>query len=154
MARLIGISTSKVSNNTTVYDPTCGSGSLLLKVGEEAAQGKNIKVTLYGQEMETTTAGLARMNMILHDTPTAEIAQGNTLTTPKFTAKKNIRLNTELGKKPKECLEYIVVHELVHLLEPSHNAKFQELMDTHLPNWRALRSQLNSSPLAHSDWKY
>ena len=70
------------------------------------------------------------------------------------TAKKNIRLNTELGKKPKECLEYIVVHELVHLLEPSHNAKFQELMDTHLPNWQALRSQLNSSPLAHSDWKY
>lgn len=70
------------------------------------------------------------------------------------TAKKNIRLNTELGKKPKECLEYIVVHELVHLLEPSHNAKFQELMDMHLPNWRALRSQLNSSPLAHSDWKY
>ena len=70
------------------------------------------------------------------------------------TAKKNIRLNTELGKKPKECLEYIVVHELVHLLEPSHNAKFQELMDTHLPNWRALRSQLNASPLAHSDWKY
>jgi type I restriction enzyme M protein len=84
MARLIGISTSKVSNDTTVYDPTCGSGSLLLKVGEEAAQGTNIKVTLYGQENETTTAGLARMNMILHDTPTAEIAQGNTLTTPKF----------------------------------------------------------------------
>lgn len=70
------------------------------------------------------------------------------------TAKKNIRLNTELGKKPKECLEYIVVHELVHLLEPSHNAKFQVLMDTHLPNWRALRSQLNSSPLAHEDWQY
>lgn len=70
------------------------------------------------------------------------------------TAKKNIRLNTELGKKPRECLEYIVVHELVHLLEPSHNAKFQELMETHLPNWRALRSQLNSSPLAYSDWKY
>jgi hypothetical protein len=70
------------------------------------------------------------------------------------TTKKNIRLNTELGKKPKECLEYIVVHELVHLLEPSHNAKFQELMDTNLPNWRALRSQLNTSPLAHADWKY
>jgi type I restriction enzyme M protein len=93
MARLIGISTSKVSNDTTVYDPTCGSGSLLLKVGEEAAQGKNIKVTLYGQEMETTTAGLARMNMILHDTPTAEIAQGNTLTTPKF-KDKNDKLKT------------------------------------------------------------
>jgi len=89
MARLIGISTSKVSNETTVYDPTCGSGSLLLKVGEEAAQGKNIKVTLYGQENETTTAGLARMNMILHDNPTAEIQQGNTLTTPKFRDRNN-----------------------------------------------------------------
>jgi type I restriction enzyme M protein len=89
MARVIGISTSKVSNDTTVYDPTCGSGSLLLKVGEEAAQGKNIKVTLYGQENETTTAGLARMNMILHDNPTAEIQQGNTLTTPKFRDRKN-----------------------------------------------------------------
>ena len=93
MARLIGISTSKVSNDTTVYDPTCGSGSLLLKVGEEAAQGNNIKVTLYGQENETTTAGLARMNMILHDTPTAEIQQGNTLTTPKF-KDKNDNLKT------------------------------------------------------------
>lgn len=70
------------------------------------------------------------------------------------TSKKNIRLNTELGKKPKECLEYIVVHELIHLLEPSHNARFQELMDINLPNWRRLRSQLNSSPLAHEDWQY
>ena len=70
------------------------------------------------------------------------------------TTKRNIRLNTELGKKPKECLEYIVVHELIHLLEPSHNARFQELMDTNLPNWRVLRSQLNSSPLAYEDWQY
>lgn len=70
------------------------------------------------------------------------------------TTKRNIRLNTELGKKTKECLEYIVVHELIHLLEPSHNSRFQELMDTNLPNWRVLRSQLNSSPLAYEDWQY
>lgn len=70
------------------------------------------------------------------------------------TTKRNIRLNTELGKKTKECLEYIVVHELIHLLEPSHNARFQELMDTNLPHWRVLRSQLNSSPLAYEDWQY
>ena len=70
------------------------------------------------------------------------------------TTKRNIRLNTELGKKTKECLEYIVVHELIHLLEPSHNARFQELMDTNLPHWRVLRSQLTSSPLAYEDWQY
>src|SRR6185437_6699922 len=65
---------------TTAYDPTCGSGSLLLKVAARA--GKHI--TLEGQEMDVTTAGLARMNMILHDFPTANIQQGNTLAAPKF----------------------------------------------------------------------
>jgi type I restriction enzyme M protein len=63
-----------------VYDPTCGSGSLLLKVGDEAGTA----VTLYGQEKDAATSGLARMNMILHDNPTALIVQGNTLADPKF----------------------------------------------------------------------
>ncbi|PKP33297.1 MAG: type I restriction-modification system subunit M [Bacteroidetes bacterium HGW-Bacteroidetes-16] len=80
MAKIIGIDTAQTSGNTTVYDPTCGSGSLLLRVGSEATT----KVTLYGQEKEATTAGLARMNMILHDNPTAEIKQGNTLSNPLF----------------------------------------------------------------------
>jgi type I restriction enzyme M protein len=66
--------------STTAYDPTCGSGSLLLKVAAEA--GKHI--TLEGQEKDVTTAGLARMNMILHDFPTANILSGNTLAAPKF----------------------------------------------------------------------
>lgn len=82
MAKIIGIGSAKVSNDTTVYDPTCGSGSLLLKVAEEVAS--QAKVTLYGQEKDATTSGLARMNMILHDNPTAEIRQGNTLADPKF----------------------------------------------------------------------
>jgi type I restriction enzyme M protein len=80
MARIIGISTTKTSANTTVSDPTCGSGSLLLKVAHEAPT----PVTLYGQEKDSATAVLARMNMILHNTPTASIVQGNTLTDPKF----------------------------------------------------------------------
>ena len=80
MARIIGIGQAKTSNDTTVYDPTCGSGSLLLKVGHEA----KAKVTLYGQEKDAATSGLARMNMILHDNPTALIVQGNTLADPKF----------------------------------------------------------------------
>ena len=84
MARLVGINNSTTSNETTVYDPTCGSGSLLLKVADEAAEVSGAKVTLYGQENEATTAGLARMNMILHDNPTADIRQGNTITTPHF----------------------------------------------------------------------
>ncbi|MFN0241568.1 MAG: type I restriction-modification system subunit M [Planctomycetota bacterium] len=80
MAKVLGIGSAKTSNDTTVYDPTCGSGSLLLKVGDAASA----KVTLYGQEKDAATSGLARMNMILHDNPTALVKQGNTLTTPHF----------------------------------------------------------------------
>jgi predicted metal-dependent hydrolase len=65
-----------------------------------------------------------------------------------------IRLNTDLAKKPPECLEYIVVHELVHLLEPTHNARFSAFMDLHLPNWQQLRRRLNLLPIRHEDWKY
>jgi type I restriction enzyme M protein len=80
MAQIIGINRAKTSANTTVYDPTCGSGSLLLKVGDAA----KANVTLYGQEKDAATSGLARMNMILHNNPTALIVQGNTLANPKF----------------------------------------------------------------------
>ncbi|HOI37520.1 MAG TPA: N-6 DNA methylase [Bacillota bacterium] len=80
IARVIGISPDNTKASTTAYDPTCGSGSLLLKVASQA--GKHI--TLEGQEKDVTTAGLARMNMILHDFPTANILSGNTLSAPKF----------------------------------------------------------------------
>jgi len=80
IAEVIGISDARTSNDTTVYDPTCGSGSLLLKVGDVASA----QVSLYGQEKDAATSGLARMNMILHNNPTALIVQGNTLSDPKF----------------------------------------------------------------------
>ena len=80
IATVIGISPDNTKASTTAYDPTCGSGSLLLKVAAQA--GKHI--TLEGQEKDVTTAGLARMNMILHDFPTANILSGNTLSAPKF----------------------------------------------------------------------
>jgi type I restriction enzyme M protein len=80
IAKVIGISPQNTKASTTAYDPTAGSGSLLLKVAAEA--GKHI--TLEGQEKDVTTAGLARMNMILHDFPTANILSGNTLAAPKF----------------------------------------------------------------------
>ncbi|KAB2931513.1 MAG: type I restriction-modification system subunit M [Leptonema illini] len=81
IAQIIGIREAKTTKSTTVYDPTCGSGSLLLKVADEATTG----VTLYGQEKDAATSGLARMNMILHNNPEAMIVQGNTLADPKFT---------------------------------------------------------------------
>ena len=85
IAQILGIRHAATTNNTTVYDPTCGSGSLLLKIGDEASHGKDVRVTLYGQEKDSSTAGLARMNMILHDYATAEIKQANTLANPLFT---------------------------------------------------------------------
>ncbi|MEO8748715.1 MAG: type I restriction-modification system subunit M [Rhodanobacter sp.] len=87
MAQVLGVREAKTTNATTVYDPTCGSGSLLLKVADEARS----KLTLYGQEKDATTAGLARMNMILHDNAEAQIVQGNTLADPKFMDKGSLR---------------------------------------------------------------
>lgn len=69
-------------------------------------------------------------------------------------AAKTIRLNTDLAKKPRECLEYLVVHELVHLLEPTHNARFLALMDRYLPNWKHCRQALNRLPVRHERWEY
>lgn len=65
-----------------------------------------------------------------------------------------IRLNTDLAKKPFECLEYILVHELVHLLEPTHNERFVALMDMYLPHWQHLRKRLNDLPVRHEKWEY
>ena len=65
-----------------------------------------------------------------------------------------IRLNTELAKKPAECLEYLVVHELVHLLEPTHSARFVALMDRFMPKWQFYREVLNRLPVRRENWRY
>lgn len=70
------------------------------------------------------------------------------------TRRRTIRLNTELARKPKECLEYVVVHELVHLIEPTHNARFVALMDRFMPQWPFIRQRLNRLPMRHADWEY
>jgi hypothetical protein len=69
-------------------------------------------------------------------------------------ASASIRLNTDLAKKPRECLEYMVVHELVHLLEPTHNKRFVALMDRFLPKWQFCREVLNRLPVRHEEWEY
>jgi type I restriction enzyme M protein len=83
MAKVIGISNA-TSATQTIYDPTCGSGSLMLKAHDEAKGSTRLDLAIYGQEMDNATAALAKMNMILHDCPTAEICQDNTLSTPHF----------------------------------------------------------------------
>lgn len=68
--------------------------------------------------------------------------------------KRSIRLNTDLARKPRECLEYLVVHEMAHLIERTHSPYFITLMDQFLPQWRTLRDELNTAPLSYADWKY
>ena len=80
IAQVLEVNPKNTVGATRVYDPTCGSGSLLLKIAAQAGK----QITLEGQEMDVSTAGLARMNMIIHDFPTARIEQGNTLSDPKF----------------------------------------------------------------------
>src|SRR5262249_1632341 len=66
----------------------------------------------------------------------------------------SLRFNTELAKKPTSCLEYILVHEMLHLIVRRHDAKFRALLDRHLPDWKHTRQLLNSEPLAHEEWLY
>lgn len=67
---------------------------------------------------------------------------------------RSIRLNTELAKKPPECLEYIVVHEMIHLLKPTHNSHFIALIDQFMPKWQFQRQELNRLPVRHETWGY
>jgi len=65
----------------------------------------------------------------------------------------HIRLNTELVKKPKDLLEYVIVHEMVHLLEPTHSDRFMAILGEHYPAWREARAELNELPLTAEGWK-
>ena len=67
---------------------------------------------------------------------------------------RSIRLNTDLAKKPVECVEFILVHELLHLIERHHNGRFMALMDRWMPNWQQRRALLNRLPVRHEEWVY
>src|SRR5213594_572379 len=92
MAKVVGVGGAK-SASQTIHDPTCGSGSLLLKAHDEGKSATRLDLALYGQEMDNATSALARMNMILHDCPTAEIWKDNVLASPHFKSQ-NGRLKT------------------------------------------------------------
>jgi predicted metal-dependent hydrolase len=65
---------------------------------------------------------------------------------------RNIRLNLELAKKPRACLDYVILHEMLHFIVPDHSERFVALLDHHLPLWRTIRQSLNEAPLAHTEW--
>src|SRR5437879_13882016 len=93
MAKVVGVGAAK-SAKQSIHDPTCGSGSLLLKAHDEAKSRTGLDLALYGQEMDNATKALAKMNMILHDCPTAEIWQDNSLSSPHFKDAKTGALKT------------------------------------------------------------
>jgi type I restriction enzyme M protein len=93
MAKVIGVGSAKNANQT-IHDPTCGSGSLLLKAHDEAKSATGFDLAVYGQENDNATAALARMNLILHDCPTGEIWKDNTLSSPHFKEPKTGQLKT------------------------------------------------------------
>jgi len=70
------------------------------------------------------------------------------------TEEKHIWLNLELAQKPVQCIEYILLHEMIHLKERHHNKRFEMYLDTYMPNWKALKMELNSLPVSHAEWNY
>lgn len=133
MAHVIGIGNARTTDAATVYDPTCGSGSLLLKVADRATAN----VTLYGQERDWTTAALARMNMILQNAPTAFIVQGNSLANPILT-KRGDNLIT---------FDYVVAHP--PFADSSWSKGFDALNDPH----RRFQ-QFGAPPVRQGDFAY
>ncbi|WP_338638840.1 type I restriction-modification system subunit M [Burkholderia pyrrocinia] len=136
IAQVLGISTAKTTANTTVYDPTCGSGSLLLKVADAA----HSKLTLYGQEKDSATSGLARMNMILHDNPTAEIKQGNTLADPKFREGK-------AGNESLKVFDYVVANP------PFSDKRWSTGIDPLNDSWQRFEA-FGAPPAKQGDYAY
>jgi predicted metal-dependent hydrolase len=135
-----------------------GNGKLELAVAESTSIDNKLKLLnrFYRDEMQRS------LEKLLSTWQKKLGVEANSLNTKKMKTKwgscniqaRRIWLNLELAKKPPECMEYILVHELVHLLERHHNQRFRSLMDKHIPNWRERRDLLNSLPLAYEDWSY
>jgi len=130
--------------------------TLYVKAGSTREQREKVMLTWYRQNLLEEIPGLiAKWEPILG----VEVAEWHIrrMRTRWGTCNQNagrIWLNLELIKKPSRCLEYIVVHEMIHLLERGHGERFKALMSKHIPHWKYLRDELNHEPLAHEDWNY
>lgn len=140
---------SVVIRNKTMLD-------LFVRIGSDAAQRERVLVQWYRQQLKAMSAPLiAKWEPIL-GMEVAEwgVKQMKTKWGTCNIEARRIWLNLELVKKPPHCLEYLVVHEMMHLLERHHNARFVALMDKFLPQWRYFREELNKAPLRHANWDY
>lgn len=129
---------------------------LFVREGSEKAQREKVLLTWYRQQLKELIPALILQWAPVIDVQVAEwhVKQMKTKWGTCNIEAKRIWLNLELAKKSKQCLEYIVVHEMVHLLERHHNDNFIELMNQFMPQWRLHREELNSSALGHEDWSY
>ncbi|WP_375185898.1 M48 family metallopeptidase [Pseudoalteromonas sp.] len=135
-----------------------GNGNLVLSVGENTSTDNKLKLLnrFYRDEMQRSLEKLLPQweNKLGVSAGSINIKKMKTKWGSCNIQAKRIWLNLELAKKPPECMEFILAHELVHLLERHHNERFRSLMDKHMPNWRERRDLLNSLPLAYEDWSY
>lgn len=135
-----------------------GNGNLVLAVAENTSTDNKLKLLnrFYRDEMQRS------LERLLPQWEKKLGVKAGSLNIKKMKTKwgscniqaKRIWLNLELAKKPPECMEFILAHELIHLLERHHNERFRSLIDKHMPNWRERRDLLNSLPLAYEDWSY
>lgn len=129
---------------------------LVVRPGSDVEQRRNVMTSWYRQQLKKQSAPLIDkwQSIIGVQVDDWRIKQMKTKWGSCNIEARRIWINLELAKKPIQCLEYIIVHELVHLRERHHNDQFKAYMDQYLPNWRVLRDELNREPLAYETWDY
>jgi predicted metal-dependent hydrolase len=129
---------------------------LFVREGRDTAQRERVLLAWYRQQLKALIPQLIAQWEAAMGVKVAEwgVKQMKTKWGACNIEARRIWLNLELAKKPLQCLEYIVVHEMAHLLERHHNDRFTRLMDSFLPQWRLQRAELNRAPLGHATWRY
>ena len=143
-----GAASVSLLNNTTMR--------LRVRPGSDRQKREDVLLRWYRQRLREQIPGLIEKWEPVIGVAVADwgIKKMKTLWGSCNVTARRIWLNLELAKKPVVCLEYILVHEMAHLLERMHNDRFREYLDKFMPLWRLYRDELNSSPLAHEDWTY
>ena len=129
---------------------------LFVRTGSDTAQRERVLLAWYRQQLKATIPALIEQWQAIIGVRINEwgIKQMKTKWGTCNIAARRIWLNLELAKKPPHCLEYVIVHELVHLLERHHNDRFTAYMTRFMPQWNFYRAELNRAPLGHGDWEY
>lgn len=139
-----------------VVVPNKSTIDLYVRDGSDTSQRKRVFLNWYRQQLKSMIPPLIEKweSIIGEKVDDWGVRQMKTKWGTCTIKARRIWLNLELVKKPVQCLEYVIVHEMVHLLERYHNDRFAALMDSFLPQWRLFRDELNRSPLRHETWDY